>query len=218
MSHDRRTIAVSLAIVLFAAACGGGSAATIAPGSTTAPATQEPALTEAASTPAPATQAPAPTGTAAAPDVSLVPGTAPELEAMLPSTVKGVAFTKTSFGGGTLPATLPIDSGEFGTFLKDNGKTLADLSLAMATPTDASKAGTFIMAFQVKGLDASKLAELLGGGSSGGLQTVTVGGKQVEQTAAGGMGLTLYVKGDVVFYVIALGDASLTEAIIAALP
>jgi hypothetical protein len=88
----------------------------------------------------------------------------------------------------------------------------------MATPTDPSKAGTFVMAFQVKGVDGTKLADVLAGTGSSGLQQTTVGGKQVQQAGAGGFGFTLYVKGDVVFYILAIGDASLTEGILAALP
>jgi hypothetical protein len=137
---------------------------------------------------------------------------------MLPSNVGGVAFAKTSFGGGLFPATLPVGSDELGTFLKANGKTLADVSLAMATPTDTSKAGSFVMAFQVKGVDGTKLAQVLAGSGDSGLQQTTVGGKQVQQAGAGGFGFTLYVKGDVVFYILALGDSSLTEGILAALP
>ncbi len=138
---------------------------------------------------------------------------------MLPSDVNGITFTKTTFGGGTLPGTIPVGSDELGTFLQANGKTLADVSFAMATPTDPSKAGsTFVMAFQVKGVDGTKLAEVLGGTSGSDLQPATVSGKQVQQAGAAGMGFTLYVKGDVVFYILAIGDASLTEGIVAALP
>jgi hypothetical protein len=206
MPLDRRTLAASLTLGLLAAACGGAASPTTAPGST-APASR-----------APASQEPAPTDDGSGPAASFVPGSASELEAMLPSNVNGVTFAKTSFGGGTLPATIPVGSDELGTFLQDNGKTLADVSLAMATPTDPSKAGTFVMAFQVKGADGTKLAQALAGTSSSDLQQATVSGKQVQQSGAVGMGLTLYVKGDVVFYILAVGDASLTEGIVAALP
>ena len=211
MPLDRRTFVASIALVLVAAACGGGATATTTPGSV-AQASQIPASQ------GPASQEPAPTDTGSGPDISLLPGSASELEAMLPSNVNGVTFTKTSFGGGSLPATIPVGSDVMGKFLQDNGKTLADVSIAMATPTDPAKAGTFVMAFQVKGADGTKLAEALAGTSSGDLKQVTVSGKQVQQAGAIGMGLTLYVKGDVVFYIIAIGDASLTQAIVAALP
>lgn len=214
MSFDRRALAFSLAVALLAAACG-GTAATPTPAASVQ-ASEAPA--SAAASEAAASQEPASTDNGSVPNVSLAPGTATELESMLPSNVGGVAFAKTSFGGGVLPATVPVDSGELGTFLQANGKTLADVSLAMATPTDTSKAGTFVMAFQVKGVDGTKLADVLAGTGSSGLQQTTVGGKQVQQAGAGGFGFTLYVKGDVVFYILAIGDASLTEGILAALP
>jgi hypothetical protein len=214
MSVDRRALAFSLAVALLVAACG-GTAATPTPAAS-AQASEAPA--SAAASEAAASQEPASTDNGSVPNVSLAPGTATELESMLPSNVGGVAFAKTSFGGGALPATVPVDSGELGTFLQANGKTLADVSLAMATPTDTSKAGTFVMAFQVKGVDGTKLADVLAGTGSSGLQQTTVGGKQVQQAGAGGFGFTLYVKGDVVFYILAIGDASLTEGILAALP
>jgi hypothetical protein len=214
MSFDRRALAFSLAVALLAAACG-GTAATPTPAASTQ-ASEAPA--SAAASEAAASQEPASTDNGSVPNVSLAPGTASELESMLPSNVGGVAFAKTSFGGGALPATVPVDSGELGTFLQANGKTLADVSLAMATPTDPSKAGSLVMAFQVKGVDGTKLAPVLAGSGDSGLQTATVGGKQVQQAGAGGFGFTIYVKGDVVFYILAIGDASLTEGILAALP
>jgi len=211
MPLDRRALACSLAVALLAAACAGGTAATPTPAASAQ-------ASEAPASEAPASQAPASTDNGTGATVSLPPGTATELEAMLPATVGGVAFARTSFGGGLLPATIPVDSGELGTFLQANGKTLADVSMAMATPTDPTKAGSFIMAFQVKGVDATKLATMLAGSGDSGLQTATVGGKQVQQAGAAGFGFTLYVKGDVVFYILALGDTSLVDGIVAALP
>ena len=218
MSIDRRALAVSLAAALLAAACGGTAATPTPATSAQASAQASEAPASAAASEAAASQEPASTDNGSVPNVSLAPGPATELESMLPSNVGGVAFAKTSFGGGALPATVPVDSGELGTFLQANGKTLADVSLAMATPTDTSKAGTIVMAFQVKGVDGTKLADVLAGTGSSGLQQSTVGGKQVRQAGAGGFGFTLYVKGDVVFYILAIGDASLTEGILAALP
>jgi hypothetical protein len=221
MPLDRRALAFPLVVALVAAACG-GAAATATPASTPA-ASEAPAASGAPASEAPASEAaassePASSGNGAGLGLPGLPGSAPDLEAMLPSNVGGVAFQRTSFGGGALPATIPVGTDQLGTFLKDSGKTLADLSFAMATPTDTSKAGTFVMAFQVKGADGTKLAEALAGSSSSDLQTATVGGKQVQQSGAAGMGFTLYVKGDVVFYILAFGDASLANAIVAALP
>jgi hypothetical protein len=214
MPLDRRALAFSLSLALLAAACG-GAAATATPGSAAA---SEAAASQSAASGAPASQEPAASGGGAGVGLPGLPGSAPALEAMLPTTVNGVSFTKTSFGGGSLPATIPVGSDAMGAFLQANGKTLADVSMAMATATDASKAGTFVMAFQVNGVDGTKLAQVLAGTSTSDLQTTTVGGKQVQEAGAAGMGFAIYVKGDVVFYILSIGDASLTAGILAALP
>ena len=214
MPLDRRALAFSLSLTMLAAACG-GAAATATPGSAAA---SEAAASQPAASGAPASQEPAASGAGSGVGLPGLPGSAPDLEAMLPSTVNGVSFTKTSFGGGALPATIPVGSDALGAFLQANGKTLADVSMAMATSTDPSKAGSFVMAFQVNGVDGTKLAQVLAGTSTSDLQTTTVGGKQVQEAGAAGMGFAIYVKGDVVFYILSIGDASLTEGILAALP
>jgi hypothetical protein len=216
MTIDRRVLGGALATALLLAACGGSAspAPSAAPSAASAPAASRPA---AASEPA-ATDQPSATDNGSAPNVSLSPGSAPALEAMLPSTVNGVAFARTSFGGAAMPAGMPIGSGDLATFLQQNGKTLADVNIAMATPTDTAKAATFVMAFQVKGVDGAKLADALGATTGNDLTKATVGGKQVLQSGVSGMGVVLYVKGDVVFYILALGETSLTDGILAALP
>ena len=210
MTIDRRVLRGALATALLVAACGGS--ASPAPSAAASAASQP-----AASAPA-ATDQPSATDNGSVPNVSLSPGSAPELEAMLPSTVNGVAFGRTSFGGAAMPAGIPIGSGDLATFLQQNGKTLADVNIAMATPTDTAKAATFVMAFQVKGVDGTKLADALGATTGNDLTKATVGGKQVLQAGVSGMGVVLYVKGDVVFYILALGETSLTDGILAALP
>jgi hypothetical protein len=211
MRIDRWALGGALAAIVLVAGCGSSStpAPTVAPngGSTSAPASVAPAASSAAA----ASEQPAATDNGSLPGGGLLPGSAPELEAMLPSSV-------TSFGGSAWPAGIPIGQSDLQTFLQQNGKSLSDVSIAMATPTDTSKAGTFLMAFQVKGVDGTKLADVLGGTSGSDLTAATVGGKQVLQAGLPGMGVVLYVKNDVVFYVLALGDASLTDAIVAALP
>ena len=159
--------------------------------------------------------------------VSPRPGWAPELEALLPSDVNGVTFTKTSVAGRPLSTRLgkggwgrmPLGSDELNPFLGDHGKVLTDLNIAVATPTDRSRADTFAIAFQVKGVDATELARLLADGSGVGPgETATVGGKEVQVfRETGGMGFDLYVKDDVVFYVFTDGTPLIDE-FLAALP
>jgi hypothetical protein len=215
MTINRRVLAGALATALLLAACGGS--ASPAPSAAASAASAPAASAPAASQPA-ASEQPSATDNGSAPNVSLSPGSAPALEAMLPSTVNGVAFARTSFGGAAMPAGMPIGSGDLATFLQQNGKTLADVNIAMATPTDTAKAATFVMAFQVKGVDGAKLADALGATTGSDLTKATVGGKQVLQAGIAGMGVVLYVKGDVVFYILALGETSLTDGIVAALP
>jgi hypothetical protein len=175
----------------------------------------------------PAGTAPADSGSG--PVVPARPGWAPELEAMLPSDVNGVTFTKTSVVGG-IPSTR-LGKGGWGAVgtrpLADGlkpaldfyGMTLADLDVAIATPTDWLAADTFAIAFQVKGHDPTELARLLADlPGVGPAVTATVGGKQVQRVReTGGMGIDVYVKGDVVFYVFTDGTP-LIDGIIAALP
>ncbi len=160
------------------------------------------------------------------PFVPAQPGSAPDLEAMLPSDVNGVTFTKTSAVGG-IPSTrlgkggwgrVPLPADMLGEFLHAYGRTLADLSIAISIPTDAPKADTFCIAFRVKGADATELAATLA--TISGLEAVaaTVGGKQVQVfRETPGVGFDLYVKDDVLFYVFTDGT-SLIDGIVAALP
>jgi hypothetical protein len=155
------------------------------------------------------------------------PGWAPELEALLPSDVDGVRFTKTSVAGRPLATRLgkggwgsmPLGSDELNPFLGDHGKELTDLNIAVATPIDRSRADTFAIAFQVKDVDATELARLLADpyGAIGGA-TATIGGKEVQVfRETRGMGFDLYVKDDVLFYVFTDGTP-LIDGIVAALP
>lgn len=163
------------------------------------------------------------------PVVSPHPGLAPELEAMLPSDVNGVTFTKTSVVGGVPSSrlgkggwgTVPFGSDWLATFLGGYGKTLADLDVAIATPTDPSKADTFSVAFQVKGADAIALARNMADYYGVGVNqqaTATIGDKQVQVfREVGGMGFDLYVQDDVVFFVFTDGTP-LIDGFVAALP
>jgi hypothetical protein len=168
-----------------------------------------------------------PTDSGSGPVVSARPGWAEGLEAMLPTKVNGITFTKTSVVGG-IPstrlgrggwATVPLGSDELDPFLRDHGKGLSDLNIAVATPTDASQADTFAIGFQVKGVDATELAALLTDhyGVGPGV-TATVGGRQVQVLRdATGMGFDLYVKGDVVFSIFTDGTPLVVD-VVAALP
>jgi len=218
MTIDRRPLAGALAALLLVAACGGS--ASQSPG-----ASQAPAATQ---TPAAATQTPTPTQEPTATETpessfeaSFVPGAAGDLEALLPSEVNGVAFTKASFTGESIPAGTPIGDSDLEKLLADNGKTLRDVRVATATAADTAggSAGSLVMAIQIKGIDSGKLSawalKSFGDTES---QKSTLGGKVVYGTATAGFGAYLYPKGDIIFYVVAIGTTNLAEGILAKLP
>jgi len=210
MTTNRRALAAALAALLLVAACGGSAstAPSTAPGATATPeaASQEP------------TETAEPTQGGVEP--SLVPGAAGDLEALLPDEVNGVAFQKGSFDGATVPGGIPIgeDDDDFAKFLADNGKSLDDVKIAIASPTDTSAGSTLVMAIQVEGVPSDKLLAWVTTETSD-LEKTTVGGKEVYGSGAAGFGAYFYVKDDTVFYVLSVGgDASTTEEILRQLP
>lgn len=214
MINHRRALVGVLATLLLVAACGGSAsqAPTGAPGATATPAgaSEEPSDTQ------------QPTDTAEptdGPDVSLAPGAAGDLERMLPSEVNGITFEKGSFDGSTFPGGLPIGEGDddFAKFLSDNGKTLNDVKLAVATATETTAAGSLVMAIQIKGVPADKLLEYALKDMTSSEQ-VSIGGKQAYGGSAAGFGAWVYVKGDVIFYVLGMGGEDLAEGIFQQLP
>lgn len=92
------------------------------------------------------------------------------------------------------------------------------MRVATAAPADASTGQTaIILAFQIKGLDATKFASLVSGISATDLVPATVGGKQVQKTGTDAMAAVIYTEGDVLFEVLLANPATM-DAIVAALP
>ena len=215
---DRRLLAGLVGLVLVVGACGSSAASPTAPSPTSTPGASQPAASadagqsEPAASDKPATEAPS------GPEVSFQPGAAGDLEAMLPSSVAGLTFTKQSFDGASIASAVgvPIDTGDLDPILAANGKTLADVRMAIATAMSPTSPA-IVIAFQIRGLDASKMLDLLAGGSASDLTPTTVAGKQVLSLGSDMGGGVLYTKGDVAFEVILANPATL-EAIVAALP
>jgi hypothetical protein len=221
MTTDRRLIGAALSLALAVAACGGSSAS---PAATAAPGGATPAAADASApggaTPAATDASANQTAAASAPEISLTPGNATALEAMIPDTIGTTTMTKTSFDYSTIPwASLSsmFGSGDLDKILKDNGKTLADVKFAMGVSTSASATGipTMVYALQVAGLDATKFVSQLDSGYSSGTD-MTVGGKSVKGALTAGFGTITYVHNDVVFIAVA-SEADL-NTLVAALP
>ena len=211
MSFDRTAVAAALAIMFFTAACG-------------ASATQAGVATPAATATSTSAGATSPAGTPAASDAapSLTPGQAPDLEAMLPSSVNGIALTKSSFDGAK--ATTAISMASLDKILKDNGKSLADVREAVASTPDSAATLISVGAIQIRGVPASALLTLMA--ASGSVPpTSTIGGKSVIHSGSGGSVSDIYLKDDILFLVMlytadatAVTDATLEPAILTALP
>jgi len=223
MTTNRRLIAGAIGLALAIAACGGSTTATGAPGATAAAATTAPSA--AAPTTATATEAPAPTdaptatdGTSTGAQPSLAPGAASDLEAMLPSEAGGVTYQKTSFDGSSLGALgASIDTAQLDPILKANGKTINDVRVAIAAPVDsANTEAGMVVAFQIRGLDASKFIQAMGSDVSTMTKT-SLGGKDVYSAGAGGMSAIVYPKNDVLFEVLLASD-KVAESIVSQLP
>lgn len=200
---DRRLLALITGTVLAVAACGGSSTPTTAPVATSGPVDSA---------------APVASGETN-PDVSLQPGAAGDLEGKLPSEANGITFQKTSFDGSSLSgAPVPYDLGEMEGILKANGKSVSDVRFAIASPKDAAAgATTTMMAIQVKGMDASKLLPLLDSSGTDNSKETTIAGKAVRTGGQAPLGFVLYVKDDVLYYILFADDAT-TEAILSQLP
>jgi hypothetical protein len=207
MTSHRRVPATALVALFLVAACGGGPS----PAATPTPAATEP--------PAAATEAPAETPQPVATDTPVGPGAAADLEAMLPAEVAGVAFERASFDYAAYPGEIPIGGGDddFSAFLAANGKSVDDLRIAVATPIGAEAGGTMVMAIQVRGVAQDKLAEFALADMTDAERT-TIGGKEVYGGAAAGFGAYVYLKDDIIFYVLVMGGQDLTEGMISQLP
>jgi hypothetical protein len=184
-------------VALFVAACTSdqaGSSASEAPAAETEEATPEPADSE---------------SEAALPSLDL-PGSAPELEALLPDEIGGAESVKFSMGGAELMADQEgsgVDP-EFIAFLERLGAQPDDISIAFAFTFSAEGDSAGIGAFRVEGASSDDLErEFIATMETEGevdWQSSNVGGKDV-QTAADpdteGNILYVYTVGDIVFFV-----------------
>jgi hypothetical protein len=145
----------------------------------------------------------------------------PELEALLPKTLGGVALTVESQGG----TELTTNSAAFDAFLKTLGKTRSDFSVASAYANGALKAA--IGAWRVKGADT---AQLLPGFKTAVQASSTtpltsaeeiLGGQKVMRIGAPGQltqgSIYVFVKGDTLLFV-QTPDRALAEEALGKLP
>jgi hypothetical protein len=194
MTIDRRLLAGALGCVLLVAACGGSSASATP--------------SAAAATPAAASQ----------PALSLDPGNATDLSAMIPSTVGDLTLQKTSFDYSTIPwASISgfFNQGDLDTILKSHGKTAADIRFAMAIGMSGATLPTQVFAFQIRGVPAGEFVDQFDSSYSTSDKT-TLGGKSVAASFNSGVGEAAYVHDDIVF--LAIGSQDVVTSIVQQLP
>jgi hypothetical protein len=211
MTTDRRRLVATLACAIALAACA-------SPSPTATPVVSAAGSPTSAASPSSALISPGAATPTAVPSVSPVAGSAAALAALLPSSVNGVAYTRSSFDGGTIPGSgASIDSTRMAPVLARYGRTLADVRFAEATPTDTSAPETaMVIALQVAGVPATEWIADTGADPSA-MTAVTIAGKAVLRSGGEGYPVILYTKNDVLFEVLLAGDDT-AAAIVGALP
>lgn len=203
----RTTLMLLMLVALFVAACTSDQAGSSA---TEAAATQE--------------ATPEPDGgsesAAALPSLDL-PGSAPELEALLPDEIDGAETVKFSMGGAELMADQEgsgVDP-EFIAFLERLDAQPDDISVAFAFSFTEAGGSSGIGAFRVEGASSDELerefmATMETDGTVVDWQSASIAGKDV-QTAADpdteGNTVYIYTAGDIVFFVTTPDEGTAAE-------
>lgn len=197
----RATILPLMLVALFVAACTANQAGSSAGD---APATQESEAT-------PGPDSDGSSGSAGALPSFDLPGSAPELEAILPDEIDGAETVKFSMDGPELMADQEgsgVDP-EFIAFLERLDAQPEDISIAFAFSFTEAGGSSGIGAFRVEGAGSDELerefmATMETDGAVVDWQSASVGGKDV-QTAADpdteGNMVYIYTAGDIVFFV-----------------
>lgn len=145
---------------------------------------------------------------------------APDLEALLPRKIGGVALTYQSTDGTTALAGDDASTKALVASLTQMGKTVADLDIAEAYDGDGSLDAQ-IIAFRVTGISADKLGQAildswLSDGASGITSAkTTISGKTVTKVtySDGGPADYLYLKGEVVYDLSTSTDSVVTDTL-----
>lgn len=203
----RTTIILLTLVALFVAACTSDQAGSSASQPAGAEQSEEAA-------PEPAESA------GAFPSLDL-PGSAPELEALLPDEIDGVETTKFSMDGPELmedQEASGIDP-EFIAFLERLNAQPDDISIAFAFTFTEAGDSAGIGAFRVAGantddLEREFMATMESEGDAVDWQSATVGGKDVQAAAdpdSEGSTVYVYTVGDIVFFVTTQDEATAAE-------
>jgi len=205
---------LALALALGAAACGGGSSTASSGG----PGTAATAAPRASESPAP-TEAPSAAPSAEAPAASVGGGATGTTASgiVLPASIGTVTYTTNEYTGDQMAMFLPMKSDELDQVLDAQGRTRADLVLALASPSDP--AWPSVAAIKIAGGGGQGLADQIrqGAYTMATWEAATIGGKSVQKAAAATVTTVVYETGDTMYLVSAADPANL-DAVVATLP
>jgi hypothetical protein len=155
-------------------------------------------------------------GTGAVP--TMAPGPAADLAALLPDEAGGVTFAKRGLSGTEVPqSAFNLDMARLTPVLEANGKTIEDVTVAVATPADlASGATVLVTALRIDGVDAAQVADATSLNVDA-MEQATMAGKPVWLAGSEAFRTVVYATGDTAFQVM-FADQATAEAIVAALP
>ena len=207
-------LALALALALGAAACGGGSSTSSSGGAGPA-ATAAPKASEGAAP----TEAPSAAPSAEAPAASVVGGATGTTASgiVLPASIGTVTYTTNEYTGDRMAMFLPMKSDELDQVLSAQGKTRADVVLALASPSDP--AWPSVAAIKITGGGGQGLADQIrqGAYTVATWEAATVGGKSVQRATSDAATTVVYETGDTMYLVSAADPANL-DAVVATLP
>ena len=193
----QRTLGAALAglAILSVAGCGSSSTATPNPATSAAPTTAP----SAAPSVEPSAEVPTAAPSEAIPGFSF-PTSDKELEALLPSELCGVKTRKLSMGGETF---MTGADPAFVAVLDKLGKTVADVSFAIAGPATPTTRECSAGIFRIKGADGGQFKEAFLAASAADGTTYTqksLGGKDVYVDASSASLQYAYFKGDALIF------------------
>lgn len=206
----RTTLVLLTLLALFVAACTSDQAGSSASQSAAAQESEEAAAESDAGS----------ESAVAFPSIDL-PGSAPELEAILPDEIGGAEVVKFSMGGTELLADVEgsgVDP-EFIAFLERLDAQPEDISMAFAFSVSPTGDSAVIGAFRVAGastddLEREFLATMQSEAGAVAWESASVGGKDVQTSAdpdTEGNSLYVYTAGDIVFFVTTADEATAAE-------
>ncbi|HEY3522587.1 MAG TPA: hypothetical protein VGK63_02695 [Candidatus Limnocylindrales bacterium] len=209
-------ISAPIVALLLVAACQGSTSPAPSPAASVPASVAAPSVAASPSAAASPSEAAPSAGGSASGSFALPSGFngAPDLEAQLPSKVGDVTLQKFSFTGAGIAAGGGDDTKDLEAALGLLGKSLSDVSFAVAGADKVT-----VGAYRINGIDAGRLLDVINqaaaqSGEAIDLSDTNKGGKSVKKgTESGGDTIYFYPHGDILYFVTGDDDALVTQAL-----